>query len=271
MFKQTPFKRLSHIPNFRKISAKIALGVVFVTFFFNYQPSFSFPPIKRNIAHAQTTPEQSQDLTTKALDIAFQLPFQGSITTYFSVYHPGIDLAAPLGTLIKPVSGGTVINAGWSDWGYGLNVVIDHGHGYESLYAHMSKIYVNVGDKVTEDNYLGEVGATGNATGPHTHLQISKDGININPLSVLPPISGYNPTVTLASSQESSPSAAFTFIPPTDTPMPLPTTAPTPTPSPISTPLPTPSALEQTVKVSQEVGISKNTSSLTELVNQFSL
>jgi hypothetical protein len=252
MFKRIPFKHLPHIPNFKKISAKIALGVIFVTFFFNYQPSFSFPPIKSNVAHAQELPTQTQDLTSKALDITFQIPFQGPITTYFSIYHQGIDLAAPIGTLIKPVSNGTVVSTGWSDWGYGLNVIVDHGHGYESLYAHMSKVYVKQGDKVTENDYLGEVGATGNATGPHTHLQIVKDGININPLSVLPEIPGYNPALA---EKISSDSATLAFTPPTDTPMPQPTIAPKSTPAPTATPTPQPSALQQTVKISQEVGL----------------
>ena len=191
MFKLLPFKHLPHIPNLSKISAKIALGVFFLTFFCNFQPSFSFPPVKRNVVHAQTPTdniEQTQTLDSKALDVVFKLPHDGAISTHFSAFHPGVDIAAPLGTLIHPVADGVVVDEGFNFWGLGLTVTVDHGHGYQSLYAHMGKIYVKKGDQVTTDQYLGEIGLTGNTSGPHTHLQISKDGNNFDPMTVLPPL-----------------------------------------------------------------------------------
>lgn len=99
-----------------------------------------------------------------------------------------MDLATPLGTEIHPVAEGVVSQVGFDIWGLGLMVVVDHAGGYQSLYAHMGKIDVKVGDKVSDDSILGVVGLTGHTSGPHTHLQISKDGKNIDPLTVLPKI-----------------------------------------------------------------------------------
>ena len=86
----------------------------------------------------------------------------------------------------KPVyatRGGTVITAVTSDSGYGIYVLIDHGGGYSSLYAHMSVRYVNVGDTVQKGQMIGRVGSTGNSTGPHIHLEISKNGTLVDPMS----------------------------------------------------------------------------------------
>lgn len=133
-------------------------------------------------------PVLAAEATTATSNIQFQIPHQGVITTYFSWVHPGIDLAAPFGTPIHPIAPGTVIKAGWDNTGYGNMVEIDHGNGYKSLYAHMDKIMVKVGQSVTDSDEIGDIGITGNTTGPHTHLEISKDGTRINPLTVLPPI-----------------------------------------------------------------------------------
>lgn len=245
-----------------KLTSKIAFGVILLTFLFNYQPSFSFPPIKQNVARAQTpspTPEQSQTIDAKSLGLVFKLPHDGYISTYFSSYHPGVDLATALGTPIHPVAGGTVVDAGFNYWGLGLNVVVDHGHGYQSLYAHMGKIYVKIGQKVSSDDVLGEVGLTGHTTGPHTHLQISKDGENINPLTVLPEVrntplaSDFTPIAT-DSAQLS------TITPPVETPIAsteaILVSSPTQTPTPTPTPTPDPSqTLNDTLKVVQVTNI----------------
>lgn len=95
-------------------------------------------------------------------------------------FHSGMDLAAPSGTEIQPVAKGTVIYSGWIDE-YGYTVRIDHGNGYESLYAHMSGVNCYVGEEVTVDDTIGYVGTTGYSTGNHLHLEIRVDGVRVDP------------------------------------------------------------------------------------------
>lgn len=126
------------------------------------------------LAQAQTNP------------LSFQMPHQGRITTYFSSSHPGIDLATPFGTDIRPITEGVVTQAGKNNTGLGLMVELEHNGGYKSIYGHMSRIDVTVGQTVIASTILGKVGLTGHTTGPHTHLEILKDSRHIDPLTILP-------------------------------------------------------------------------------------
>lgn len=175
--------------NLTKLTSKIALGTVCLIFLLDYQPTFNFPPIKRSIAIAQS--EQTASIDAKVLPGPFQLPHPGYKSTSYSTYHQGIDIATGLGMPIKPVAAGKVVEAGFNFWGLGLIVVIDHGQGYKSLYAHMGKIYVKKDQDVTNENLIGEVGMTGHTTGPHTHLELSKDGTRFDPMTLLPTIAEY--------------------------------------------------------------------------------
>ncbi len=170
-----------------RLSFKLALGVIFLIFLSGYQPTLQFPPLKKTIAHAADN-EQIKTIQAQAVSLLFQSPHPGYISTHFSGYHPGIDLATGLGMPIKPIAKGKVINTGYTFFGLGLVVEIDHGEGYRSLYAHMGATYVKVGQEVDNNNLLGEVGLTGNTSGPHTHLEVYKDGKAIDPLAVLPPL-----------------------------------------------------------------------------------
>jgi hypothetical protein len=104
---------------------------------------------------------------------------------YFS-YHPGIDLKGTIGDPIHPIMVGTVVEAGYSHVGYGNVVMVNHGGGIETVYAHMSKIFVKTGDAVNLDSVLGLIGSTGHSTGPHLHLEVRENGSTVNPLRVLP-------------------------------------------------------------------------------------
>lgn len=99
-------------------------------------------------------------------------------------YHKGQDFACPTGTAIYASMGGTVIFSGES-WLYGKHIIIDHGNGYQTLYAHMSKIIASKGTYVTQGTRIGLVGNTGYSTGPHLHFTVYKNGNPINPMSVL--------------------------------------------------------------------------------------
>ena len=94
--------------------------------------------------------------------------------------HSGIDLAAPRGTSIKASEGGLVIYAGWYG-GYGRVVIVDHSKGYTTLYAHLDKIDVKVGERIKQGKVVGREGATGYATGPHLHFEVRSKGKPQNP------------------------------------------------------------------------------------------
>jgi len=100
--------------------------------------------------------------------------------------HLGIDLAANLGDNIYATDGGVIVYAGWNSYGYGNMIMIDHGTGFQSLYAHLSKIFVTCGQSVTQGQTIAAAGATGHATGPHLHFEVRTSTTVINPWNVLP-------------------------------------------------------------------------------------
>ncbi|MFC1595875.1 murein hydrolase activator EnvC family protein [Candidatus Margulisiibacteriota bacterium] len=100
-------------------------------------------------------------------------------------FHSGLDLAANRGTPVKAADNGEVVFSGlWG--GYGKAIIIDHGNGYSTVYAHLSHIYVKKGQVVTKKNRIGLVGSSGYATGPHLHFEIRRKGKTMNPIGKLP-------------------------------------------------------------------------------------
>lgn len=99
--------------------------------------------------------------------------------------HLGLDMAAAAGTPVLAARSGTVVSAGWHD-GYGWNVVIDHGDGIKTRYAHGSQLYVSVGEWVEQGQVLLPMGSTGRSTGPHLHFEVILDGHVVNPRGYLP-------------------------------------------------------------------------------------
>ena len=95
--------------------------------------------------------------------------------------HTGMDFTAPTGTDIFATGDGVVVRVQSKRNGYGKNVVIKHGFGYETLYAHMSKINVKEGQKVKRGEVIGLIGNTGTSVGPHLHYEVIKDGTKVNP------------------------------------------------------------------------------------------
>ncbi|KKT72820.1 MAG: Peptidase M23 [Candidatus Collierbacteria bacterium GW2011_GWB1_44_6] len=114
-------------------------------------------------------------------------PTKGVITLEFAqssmyqVFHTGIDLASKLDEPVNPAMDGTVIYAGEIFWGYGKHVIIDHGNNVTTIYAHLNKIYVFKGQKVTTSDVIGGQGQTGWATGVHLHFQVNVYGIPVDP------------------------------------------------------------------------------------------
>lgn len=117
---------------------------------------------------------------------SFAWPASGTIYQGFFSWHPGIDIAAYIGAPVVAADSGYVIVSGWTDVGYGLHVVVDHGNGYQTLYAHLNAIYVNAGDNVAKGQQIGEMGDTGNTTGPHLHFELRQGTMQRNPVGILP-------------------------------------------------------------------------------------
>lgn len=112
----------------------------------------------------------------------------GTITSRFgsndsvrSHTHTGLDVAAPRGTPIKAAAAGTVTYSGSAGDGFGNYVVISHGNGVQTLYAHCSQLLVKKGQKVSQGELIAKVGSTGNSTGNHLHLEVRKNGIAYDP------------------------------------------------------------------------------------------
>lgn len=96
--------------------------------------------------------------------------------------HHGIDIAGPYGLDIHATGNGTVIHAGYSRYGYGKEVQIDHGYGYVSRYAHLQEIMVRPGQEVKRGEVVGTLGSTGRSTGPHLHYEVHENGYTVNPM-----------------------------------------------------------------------------------------
>ncbi len=105
---------------------------------------------------------------------------------YDGVYrlHSGIDIAADPGTPVRAPADGTVIFSGYRE-GYGKAVVVDHGYGIHSLFAHNSVLFVSNGSKIKRGETIAQVGSTGHSTGPHLHYEIRKNGVPVNPAHFL--------------------------------------------------------------------------------------
>lgn len=118
---------------------------------------------------------------------SFRWPSGGSITQYFGENgHTGIDLATGAGSPVYAADGGVVVTALKLGYGYGWHLVIDHGNGYQTLYAHLSAFFVDYGERVGKGDRIGSVGSTGLSTGPHLHFEVTQNGVRVNPLKFLP-------------------------------------------------------------------------------------
>jgi len=127
--------------------------------------------------------------------IALSWPLSGPITSPFGLranpfgggrmdFHPGIDIAAPMGATIAAAAPGRVIYAGWYG-GYGNAVIIDHGSSVATLYGHCSQLFVAVGQDVQRGQAIGAVGSTGMSTGPHLHFEVRVNGKPTDPTALL--------------------------------------------------------------------------------------
>jgi murein DD-endopeptidase MepM/ murein hydrolase activator NlpD len=191
------------------VTSSILLVIVFFGLFFLTLPflHFNFKNIPSSALAQPTvhTVDQSTRIAAKTLDRNIQVkdpttgvyvntsmkvewPLHGPITLEFGApdypympVHSGLDIAARTGAPIVPIMPGKVVYAGEISWGYGKHIIIDHGNGIQSIYAHLSAINVHVGQDVQMEQVIGLVGQTGWATGPHLHFQVNISDKPINP------------------------------------------------------------------------------------------
>ena len=107
-------------------------------------------------------------------------PFKGR-----AAMHPGVDLAGPMGTPIYATADGTVDRAEWNNGGYGNLVEIDHGHGIQTRYGHLTRYIVSAGQHVKRGQLIAYMGSTGRSTGSHLHYEVRLDGKAVNPIPFL--------------------------------------------------------------------------------------
>lgn len=115
----------------------------------------------------------------------FMWPTQGQITQYPVSYHMALDIANRGAPPVAAGEAGTVVYAGCLRYGYGCHVIINHGDGYQTLYAHLSSIRTSVGAGVGRGQVIGVMGSTGRSTGTHLHFEVRRNGVILNPLSFL--------------------------------------------------------------------------------------
>jgi murein DD-endopeptidase MepM/ murein hydrolase activator NlpD len=118
-------------------------------------------------------------------------PLEGRVTSSFGerqdpingegAFHAGIDIAAPIGSPVRAVADGDVIQAASTSGGYGREIVIDDGHDIETVFAHLSVVAVVAGQHVTRGQVIGYVGDSGRSTGPHLHYEVRVHGVPVNP------------------------------------------------------------------------------------------
>lgn len=149
-------------------------------------------PVEQTVRYASSGyANTAQTVNTGAkvnLGISLIRPVSGTITSRFGARgrstHTGLDIANNKGTPIKAAAGGTVTYSGWKG-SYGNLIVITHGNGVQTYYAHCSQLYVTAGTKVSQGQKIAAVGSTGNSTGPHLHLEIRLNGVAQNPQNYL--------------------------------------------------------------------------------------
>ena len=148
-------------------------------------PGGSPPPPPQTYVIRQFTPPAPQPIARSGGKLNWPASC-GRITQYFNSWrHKGLDIACSYGSSVEAAADGTVIKAqgGWNG-GYGIMVIIDHG-GYQTLYGHLSKLYVTVGQQVSKGQSIGSMGSTGQSTGSHVHFEYRTGGYQQNPLDYL--------------------------------------------------------------------------------------
>jgi len=162
----------------------LACGLIMASLF---EPTISSVQAQQQIAQINPTATPSESEPPIKTETTLVWPVgHPTITQGYRFGHWGIDIQDSESKDIHPVDSGFVSEINHWNWGYGNYVRIQHPHGRSSLYAHLSSVSVEVGQEVTRDTIIGQMGRTGWASGIHLHLEVYQDDASLNPLSVLP-------------------------------------------------------------------------------------
>jgi murein DD-endopeptidase MepM/ murein hydrolase activator NlpD len=151
-----------------------------------FTPEILRDPNKKDITAADPSCADLRDMPQATGEFIWPSQYEALSGGNFREGHPGFDLASPPGTPVYAADTGLVVFAGWSGIGYGNVILIEHGNGFRTLYAHLSQISTHCGAKVEKAQIIGLSGQTGNSTGPHLHFEVRVPGGYIDPVRVLP-------------------------------------------------------------------------------------
>ena len=182
------FKRLFSLGSRKKVLDAVTQD--------NSDGSINVEELKRQISESMKSVSEIKNYLAKEQDIYRAtpqgLPVDGKLSSGFGMrihpqtgleqFHSGVDFSAPKGTPVHATADGVISIAAWSK-GNGNVVVIEHGHGFSTVYAHNSRIDVKAGQTVKRGKIIAATGATGNATGPHVHYEVWREGRCVNPSS----------------------------------------------------------------------------------------
>lgn len=155
--------------NFASLADKIAIQKQAI--------SKSIDPIKNKLAYLMAKPSIMPVTASITAGFGYR---KNPFTSRGTEFHSGIDFAASYGETVSATGNGIVIFSGWNA-GYGKMIIISHGYGFTTLYAHNSKLLVKQGDKVKKGQAIAKVGSTGRSTGAHLHYEVKLNGKNVNP------------------------------------------------------------------------------------------
>lgn len=180
-------KIVRHVSEHKSARKVFAANLAVVAIVSTIIPSLKTTDVLAAENQSQSDGVVIQSQNTLQTQKTIQLPLtQFKLNQGFSFFHPGVDLGANIGDSIKPMKSGKVVEAGFTTDGYGNTILIDHGQGLTTRYAHLSKIFVKVGQNVDTNTILGLVGVTGHTTGPHLHFEVRTYGFAQNPLNYIP-------------------------------------------------------------------------------------
>ena len=156
----------------------------------DYPPNGMYPPYDLEVGQGLIIPLGNKERELPKPSISADYPLAWPLVSppigTFSTDHPALDIGAPYGATVYAAQGGLVIAADWSE-NYGYRVILDHGSGFHTWYAHLKGTPLRVGLAVPRGTPVGEVGSTGRSTGPHLHFEVRINNDPVDPLAYLPP------------------------------------------------------------------------------------
>jgi murein DD-endopeptidase MepM/ murein hydrolase activator NlpD len=167
------------------IAARYGVAEADVT---DYPPNELYPPFELEAGQGIIVPFGRKELNVPqpslAEDSPLAWPVSGPITQGYHADHLAVDIGGPYGTTVYAADGGEVIYADWAKTGYGYTLIIDHGEGMETWYSHLKGTLLQSG-VVERGTPIGEMGSTGNSSGPHVHFEVRVNGERVDPLGYL--------------------------------------------------------------------------------------